>query len=108
DVHRPVQDAAPPAPTLFPCTTLFRSRTEADPSKRAELYKQVSKISRTEATRVPLLFADRPSAVSARVAGYTGDSVSFGTVWLRPDRKSTRLNSSHLSSSYSVLCLNNK
>jgi ABC-type transport system substrate-binding protein len=63
-----------------------KARVEADPSKRAELYKQASKIARTEVLRVPLLFADRASAASARVAGYAagGGIESFGTVWLRP------------------------
>ena len=64
---------------------LRKARSEADPTKRAELYKQVSKISRTDTTRVPLVFVDRASAASARVAGYAGDaSASFSTLWLRP------------------------
>jgi len=84
DVFWPLFGDQDPSDISLVVGLLRKARTEADPSKRAELYKQVSKISRTEATRVPLLFADRPSAVSARVAGYTGDSVSFGTVWLRP------------------------
>jgi len=66
---------------------LAKARNEAEPTKRAELYKQVSKITRTEASRVPLVFADRASGASARLAGYafmTDASGSFGTVWLRP------------------------
>jgi ABC-type transport system substrate-binding protein len=64
---------------------LRKARGEADPTKRAELYKQVSKISRTDATRVPLVFVDRASAASARVAGYSAEpNASFGTLWLRP------------------------
>src|SRR5881409_926256 len=34
---------------------LAKARNEAEPTKRAELYKQVSKITRTEASRVPLV-----------------------------------------------------
>jgi peptide/nickel transport system substrate-binding protein len=60
-----------------------KARAEADPSKRAELYKQVSKIARTDALRVPLLFADRPTAATARLVAPTGTEY-FGTVWLRP------------------------
>jgi ABC-type transport system substrate-binding protein len=60
-----------------------KARADADPTKRAELYKQVSKIARTDALRVPLLFADRPNAATARLVGYTGIEY-FGTVWLRP------------------------
>ena len=60
-----------------------KARGDADPTKRAELYKQVSKIARTDSLRVPLLFADRPNAATARLVGYTGIEY-FGTVWLRP------------------------
>ena len=60
-----------------------KARADADPTKRAELYKQVSKIARNDALRVPLLFADRPNAATARLVGYTGIEY-FGTVWLRP------------------------
>ena len=84
DVFWPLFGDPDPANASLVVGLLRKARGEADPSKRAELYKQVSKISRTDATRVPLLFADRPSAASARVAGYTGESASFGTVWLRP------------------------
>jgi peptide/nickel transport system substrate-binding protein len=84
DVFWPLFGDQDPSDASLVVALLRKARAEADPSKRAELYKQVSKISRIDATRVPLLFADRPSAASARVAGYTGESVSFGTVWLRP------------------------
>ena len=59
------------------------ARAEADPTKRAELYKQVSKIARADALRVPLIFADTPNATTARLVGYSGIEY-FGTVWLRP------------------------
>ena len=62
---------------------LRTARAEADPTKRAELYKQVSKIARADALRVPLLFADKPNATTARLVGYAGIEY-FGTVWLRP------------------------
>jgi peptide/nickel transport system substrate-binding protein len=65
---------------------LRKARAESDPTKRAELYKQVSKIARTDGLRVPLLFADRPSAATARLAGRgAGGGIEyFATVWLRP------------------------
>jgi peptide/nickel transport system substrate-binding protein len=84
DVFWPLFGDQDPSNTSLVVGLLRKARAEADPSKRAELYKQVSKISRTDVTRVPLLFADRPSAASARIVGYSGESVSFGTVWLRP------------------------
>src|SRR3989442_4430730 len=61
----------PPRSTLFPYTTLFRSR-------------------------------DRPAADGCR-AGHR-KSLSCG----RRDRKSTRLNSSHVRISYAVFCLKKK
>ena len=74
------------APEPLVVGLLRRARGEVDPAKRAELYKQVSKIMRTEAVRVPIVFADHTGAASGRVAGYVpaGRSESFGTVWLRP------------------------
>src|SRR2546422_3177512 len=68
----------PPRSTLFPYTTLFRSRTRPRPST----------------DRSP-----RPAALrSARAARERR----------RPDRKSTRLNSSHGYISYAVFCLKKK
>src|SRR5256885_3685749 len=76
----------PPRSTLFPYTTLFRSRVallRADPLLR--LLDQAA----------DLLLTSRPR----RVIG----SRCFGS-----DRKSTRLNSSHLVISYAVFCLKKK
>src|SRR5262245_65363508 len=71
----------PPTSTLFPYTTLFRSRPSAS--------------DRSAAPAVPA----RENAAPAR--------------WWPPssrcgDRKSTRLNSSHLGISYAVFCLKKK
>src|SRR5437868_13293927 len=70
----------PPRSTLFPYTTLFRSRTPAAPRER-----------RTPALREEL----DPAYCSAGVRRSR-------------DRKSTRLNSSHVSISYAVFCLKKK
>src|SRR5699024_11770072 len=69
----------PPRSTLFPYTTLFRSR-QLNPF--AGLRRPVA------AARLPLL--QQAQLVQAR------------------DRKSTRLNSSHVSISYAVFCLKKK
>ena len=82
DVFWPLYGTDDPSAPLI-VGLVRKARTEADPSKRAELYKQVSKIARTEALRVPLLFADRPTAATARLVAPTGIEY-FGTVWLRP------------------------
>src|SRR5438067_5911182 len=70
----------PPRSTLFPYTTLFRS-----------------------------LLAER------RLVSHDGDDLARhqappreGPSLLEPDRKSTRLNSSHVSISYAVFCLKKK
>src|SRR2546426_1898777 len=69
----------PPRSTLFPYTTLFRSRS-------------------------------RPAG---RSGGWTGSGgrlfrPAVAEAISRPDRKSTRLNSSHLVISYAVFCLKKK
>src|SRR5690606_42109656 len=77
----------PPRPTLFPYTTLFRSSTlpHAPRLKRLEDFT----LQDIEAIRLIL----------------TGTSVID---WYRLDRKSTRLNSSHVKISYAVFCLKKK
>lgn len=82
DVFWPLYGTDDPSAPLI-LGLVRKARIEADPSKRAELYKQVSKIARTEALRVPLLFADRTTAATARLVAPTGTEY-FGTVWLRP------------------------
>jgi peptide/nickel transport system substrate-binding protein len=83
DVFWPLYGTDDPRGASLIVGLVRKARAEADPSKRAELYKQVSKIARTEARRVPLLFADRSNAATARLVGYAGIEY-FGTVWLRP------------------------
>src|SRR5256885_8355381 len=69
----------PPRSTLFPYTTLFRSRVGADgPASRKDLAIRLQR-------RTEHLIADA-----------------------QRDRKSTRLNSSHLVISYAVFCLKKK
>src|SRR5205814_4710505 len=77
--HRP-----PPASALFPYTTLFRSRLGVEPVTR-----------------------DWPAAVTAwgRQLRSRGLRVVLGR---ELDRKSTRLNFSHLGISYAVFCLKKK
>src|SRR5256885_10993656 len=74
----------PPRSTLFPYTTLFRS---VDPVRRRDDRRPL-------VARRPRRMAD--GAEGTRVIGRVGD------------RKSTRLNSSHLVISYAVFCLKKK
>src|SRR5690349_22771179 len=77
----------PPRSTLFPYTTLFRS---------------------------PLVLAAPLGSAAGRVLdrlGLGGGAVGMrlaGPRRERPDRKSTRLNSSHVEISYAVFCLKKK
>src|SRR5256886_8971991 len=96
----------PPRSTLFPYTTLFRSRTEAawHPARRVD----------DQLVRALELLADpaRPPKVQFLVAqGVVSDLMprrGHPAGDLREpaeDRKSTRLNSSHSQISYAVFCL---
>src|SRR5438477_895379 len=80
----------PPRSTLFPYTTLFRS-VLAVPRSIAR--------SRGSGARLSL----RPAA-ARRPVGLERSQVALELV----DRKSTRLNSSHMSISYAVFCLKKK
>src|SRR5689334_23646043 len=87
----------PPRSTLFPYTTLFRSRPEGvdveRPGSRLRHAHRPHQLGRAEAPRhLVLLPADE-------AAGRRGAA---------EDRKSTRLNSSHSSISYAVFCLKKK
>src|SRR5262245_65332467 len=86
----------PPRSTLFPYTTLFRSRSEF------------------------VLIAPRDRALDLELTGEVPEPKleESGSFVIRrwrvdespaaPDRKSTRLNSSHLGISYAVFCLKKK
>ena len=49
---------------------LRQAQTETSESKRAELYKQVSKIVREEVVRIPTFHANPPTGVSKKVQGF--------------------------------------
>src|SRR2546426_8442785 len=89
----------PPRSTLFPYTTLFRSRVAA-----------LSVLKRHRDAGDP---DAPPEAVELEVAGgakicrFLGQA-GAGVPWPLVDRKSTRLNSSHLVISYAVFCLKKK
>src|SRR5438477_4937249 len=73
----------PPRSTLFPYTTLFRSR---------------------------IRFAHGGNLGWAAMSGLLCDDADVPGIWTsgHKDRKSTRLNSSHMSISYAVFCLKKK
>src|SRR5690606_41663460 len=83
----------PPTSTLFPYTTLFRSTSLRD-SFQTLLMATVNWDGEPEASYTPYLFAEGRFYIF--VSG------------LSRDRKSTRLNSSHVKISYAVFCLKKK
>src|SRR3712207_7910285 len=88
----------PPRSTLFPYTTLFRSRAGHRPvhARNGEGVRAVEPLRRGGGDRRPGPHDARPAA-----------PVLVGTARAR-DRKSTRLNSSHANISYAVFCLKKK
>src|SRR5438270_9902588 len=83
----------PPRSTLFPYTTLFRSDASAE-----------SEIERTkEVAKSEMPTAEQPSPSNDSVAEDADEAMPP-----LPDRKSTRLNSSHSQISYAVFCLKKK
>src|SRR5438034_6875997 len=77
----------PPISTLFPYTTLFRSREELQRQHREHGRQQIERLGHFDLV----------------VGQFRQPRVSF-----REDRKSTRLNSSHTVISYAVFCLKKK
>src|SRR5205814_9522091 len=97
---------SPPRSTLFPYTTLFRS-----PSELMFLLREHARTGDADA-RDMVLRTLRSMALGGMRdhigGGFHRYSVDAG--WRVPhlDRKSTRLNSSHLGISYAVFCLKKK
>src|SRR5207249_11980156 len=96
----------PPISTLFPYTTLFRS---AGRFPFQEWY--VGRGHRDEVTEVRYE-GDADPAPGVLEALEAADLVAISPsnpyLSIGPDRKSTRLNSSHVSISYAVFCLKKK
>src|SRR3712207_7492487 len=90
----------PPRSTLFPYTTLFRSEAgvAVRPGPQALVHAQDKAVMRERLTALGLP-CPRWAVVST-----PEEVAAFGF----PDRKSTRLNSSHANISYAVFCLKKK
>src|SRR5690242_21318951 len=92
----------PPRSTLFPYTTLFRSYVTMDRhGQRPRLYQGGPLGVHAWLTMI------KPSGIIESILGVSGRS-GPPTDSLGQDRKSTRLNSSHMSISYAVFCLKKK
>src|SRR5690554_7000842 len=90
----------PPRSTLFPYTTLFRSKHNRQIQPRQQINFEL----------IPWLpiagNLQHPGAGEATVGKQHRFTIAALTP--RPDRKSTRLNSSHVRISYAVFCLKKK
>src|SRR5438067_7030120 len=89
----------PPRSTLFPYTTLFRSFVGAEAGVNHE--RQIERLGGFRFENSDFLFLP----FIEKLKGFAGQ-VRSRTIVL--DRKSTRLNSSHVSISYAVFCLKKK
>src|SRR5690349_22927255 len=92
-----------PGPTLFPYTTLFRSRRSGSTGVTRAMRWLVP------LSVLPLLallaygFRTDPRDIPSPLVGRVASPFALTT-----DRKSTRLNSSHVEISYAVFCLKKK
>src|SRR5437870_8084197 len=90
----------PPRSTLFPYTTLFRSEDQT--LARLAVDHQLKVV----ADHVDVPVGDQPLAWVDGLEGAIREGAEIGPV--DRDRKSTRLNSSHVAISYAVFCLKKK
>src|SRR5437868_10771271 len=95
----------PPSSTLFPYTTLFRSireRIARYPTARVEYdHSSITYLPANEDGFVVRLSVEAQNDWEQYTVHYNGSHQEL-------DRKSTRLNSSHVSISYAVFCLKKK
>src|SRR3712207_8715616 len=93
----------PPRSTLFPYTTLFRSNRTLVCRRSTRVHNLTEKLSTNDTVESvhPVVFRHFPGSGRGQPCFDTGSGS-------RPDRKSTRLNSSHANISYAVFCLKKK
>src|SRR5262245_63450619 len=91
----------PSRSTLFPYTTLFRSL-----KVRTLMLRDFQKAF----DRVDVILVPTSPTVAFNIGEKTGDPLAMylSDIFTITDRKSTRLNSSHLGISYAVFCLKKK
>src|SRR5690606_41146099 len=98
----------PPRPTLFPYTTLFRSK----PFLSDDVYATFATVVEDRAEKGFSINATFVGLRELKLVGAEFDNATKeGEITVRfvgEDRKSTRLNSSHVKISYAVFCLKKK
>src|SRR3712207_7454470 len=94
----------PPRSTLFPYTTLFRSRHHD--RRLGNILQVIRREPRSAAVIVDEVFGSELLHFERRLA--LGEALAHLAYLRKRDRKSTRLNSSHANISYAVFCLKKK
>src|SRR5256885_13129179 len=98
----------PPRSTLFPYTTLFRSKSGCNGQPRCSAF-EAGPPAISNCTNLENLYAQSRPRARSKVNQLKGKHMLWTIfvilliLWLL-DRKSTRLNSSHLVISYAVFC----
>src|SRR5256885_10111979 len=98
----------PPRSTLFPYTTLFRSKLEPLVFAEAWIPGPEYTVSILKDQALPSIRIETPRVFYDYEAKYFRDDTRYfcpSGLSASADRKSTRLNSSHLVISYAVFCL---
>src|SRR2546427_6996480 len=90
----------PPRSTLFPYTTLFRSKAPGFGDRRKEMLTDIAVL-----TGAPQVISEE---MGLKLENATLNDLGQAKRIDRQDRKSTRLNSSHSQISYAVFCLKKK
>src|SRR3989442_4417224 len=89
----------PPRSTLFPYTTLFRSDS---------VMRTIGTVTRLQIQRGSLKRGEKPTRVYDPTPLLSVAALNVSPDGALGDRKSTRLNSSHVRISYAVFCLKKK
>src|SRR5256885_10135178 len=98
----------PPRSTLFPYTTLFRSNPNLDQVIELEPHERITDLARRLRALRPTHGLDLHGSLRSAALRLLVPSAQWSRYskrkLARTDRKSTRLNSSHLVISYAVFC----
>src|SRR5262245_65240451 len=97
---------SPPRSTLFPYTTLFRSVEQR--AARVAREAAIPSPQVNQRLRGDGVAGDRADRLNERIAQSRRVLAEHVALQRSADRKSTRLNSSHLGISYAVFCLKKK
>src|SRR5205814_5708154 len=98
----------PPTSPLFPYTTLFRSLMQVLPKTGRLLARQIKVRYTKNKLFEPDYNIELGMVYIANLVQQFGSPEAAAAAYNAGDRKSTRLNSSHLGISYAVFCLKKK